>query len=206
MPTNEAAKTLILNAAQACYLRLGVSKTTASDIAEEAGISRATLYRRFPSHGDIFLAVLGRESLEMATVCENKLKHISDPAEHVIEGILCVLDEIVRRPLHSHLFTDSGGPWVLSQTMAAENLHEMCFQMLLAAPEMPKNPDPEARTQLAYLAEWILRILASYAITPSHMARSRDDMRVLLQTTLEPAIRAVLTRHSAGRPGAVAKG
>ena len=47
-----------LDAAAACYLRLGVAGTTATDIAREAGISRATLYRRYGSHEAIFLAVL----------------------------------------------------------------------------------------------------------------------------------------------------
>ena len=52
----------VLDAAASCYLRFGVAKTTAADIAQVVGISRATLYRRFGSHEAIFLAVLARES------------------------------------------------------------------------------------------------------------------------------------------------
>ena len=40
----------MLDAATSCYLRFGVDKTTAADIAKVAGISRATLYRRYGSH------------------------------------------------------------------------------------------------------------------------------------------------------------
>ncbi|MBT4522489.1 MAG: TetR/AcrR family transcriptional regulator [Halieaceae bacterium] len=181
----------ILNAAKACYLRMGVAKTTAADIACEAGISRATLYRRFPSHNDIFQAVLARDSWEMIEACEKALLGIDDPAEHVIEGILYVLDEIVRRPLHAHLFSESNGSWALSQTMAAENLHDMCVQMLLAMPGLRAGSDPTTETRIAFMGEWILRILTSYAIVPSHIARNRDEMRELLYTTLEPAIRAL---------------
>jgi AcrR family transcriptional regulator len=47
-----------LDAAAACYLALGVAKTTAADIARSVGISRAALYRRYGSHEAIFLAVL----------------------------------------------------------------------------------------------------------------------------------------------------
>ena len=50
----------VLDAAAGCYLTLGVTKTTASDIARAAGMSRATLYRRFGSHEAIFMAVLER--------------------------------------------------------------------------------------------------------------------------------------------------
>lgn len=192
MLTEDPAQTLILNAAKACYLHLGVAKTTAADIAREAGVSRATLYRRFPSHGEIFLAVLARDSWEMVADCEKRLSGIEDPAEHMIEGILYVLDEIVRRPLHAHLFTESSRSWVLSQTMAAENLHQMCLQMLHAMPGLNLSSSHDAETRVAYMAEWVLRTIISYAIAPSHVARNRDAMRELLRTTLEPSVRALL--------------
>lgn len=196
MAPEDPAQTLILNAAKACYLRVGVAKTTAADIAGEAGVSRATLYRRFPSHGEIFLAVLARDSWEMVADCEVKLAGIEDPAEHMIEGILFVLDEIVRRPLHAHLFTESSRSWVLSQTMAAENLHQMCLQMLHAMPGINFSSSHDAETRIAYMAEWVLRTIVSYAIAPSHIARNRDDMRELLRTTLEPSVRALLGNPS----------
>ena len=136
--------------------------------------------------------MLARDSWEMVADCEKRLAGIEDPAEHMIEGILYVLDEIVRRPLHAHLFTEPNGSWVLSQTMAAENLHGICVQLLGAMPGLNLPSSRDADTRIAYLAEWILRILASYAIAPSQLARNRDDMRELLRTTLEPAVRALL--------------
>ena len=70
----------VLDAAADCYLRLGVTKTTAADIASAAGISRATLYRRFGSHETIFMAVLERESVAMAAEASAHLTGVSDPA------------------------------------------------------------------------------------------------------------------------------
>src|ERR1700730_17328586 len=55
----------VLDAAASCYLRFGVAKTTAADIARAVGISRATLYRRFGSHEAIFLSVLAGELAAM---------------------------------------------------------------------------------------------------------------------------------------------
>jgi AcrR family transcriptional regulator len=43
-PTEEA----MLEAARACVLAVGVRRTTFSDVARRAGLSRMTLYRRFP--------------------------------------------------------------------------------------------------------------------------------------------------------------
>ena len=38
----------MLEAARACVLAVGVRRTTFSDVARRAGVSRMTLYRRFP--------------------------------------------------------------------------------------------------------------------------------------------------------------
>jgi len=71
----------VMDAAASCYLRFGVAKTTATDIAQAAGISRATLYRRFGTHESIFLAVLTRESAAMAVDAEVYLARFTDPLE-----------------------------------------------------------------------------------------------------------------------------
>src|ERR1051326_4952837 len=51
----------ILEAALALLLRQGYDKTTMSDIAEEAGVSRGVLYLHFQSKGSLFEALLSRE-------------------------------------------------------------------------------------------------------------------------------------------------
>lgn len=183
---------LVLNAAKACYLRLGVAKTTAADIAAEAGISRATVYRRFPSHEDIFIAVLARESMEMGELCTARLKGIVDPTEHVVEGMLIVLDEIPRRPLHAHLFREEASPWVINQTMPAEKLNSICASMLGDMPGLRLLPAGQSQRELEFLSEWILRTLISYAMVPSQSARNRDEMRQLLRSMLGPTVAAIL--------------
>jgi AcrR family transcriptional regulator len=200
---------LVLNAAKACYLRLGVAKTTAADIAAEAGVSRATVYRRFPSHEDIFIAVLARESLEMGETCSARLQGIEDPTEYVVEGMLIVLDEIPRRPLHAHLFLEEASPWVISQTMPAEKLHQICGSMMGDIPGLRLLPANRSKRDLEFLSEWILRTLISYAMVPSQTARNRDEMRELLRAMLGPTIAAILgsapAAKTAGKPRAVKK-
>jgi AcrR family transcriptional regulator len=192
MPSATNDQELVLNAAKACYLRLGVAKTTAADIAAEAGISRATVYRRFPSHEDIFIAVLARDSIEMGAVCAERLQNIDDPIDHIVEGMLIVLDEIPRRPLHAHLFREEASPWVINQTMPAEKLHSMCLRMLGDMPGLRLLPSNQSRKELDYLSEWILRTIISYAMVPSHHARNRDEMGQLLRTVLGPTITSIL--------------
>jgi AcrR family transcriptional regulator len=48
----------ILRAAQRLIRRKGVRETTLEDVAAEAGVGRATLFRRFPDRGALLLALL----------------------------------------------------------------------------------------------------------------------------------------------------
>jgi len=51
----------VLDAARACVLAVGVRRTTFSDVARRAGVSRMTLYRRFPDLETVLSALMTRE-------------------------------------------------------------------------------------------------------------------------------------------------
>jgi AcrR family transcriptional regulator len=51
----------LLDAARACVLAVGVRRTTVTDVARRAGVSRMTLYRRFPDLEGILAALMTRE-------------------------------------------------------------------------------------------------------------------------------------------------
>src|SRR3712207_1054015 len=51
----------LLDAARECVLAVGVPRTTFSDVARRAGVSRMTLYRRFPDLEALLAALMTRE-------------------------------------------------------------------------------------------------------------------------------------------------
>jgi AcrR family transcriptional regulator len=51
----------VLDAARACVLDVGFRRTTLTDVARRAGVSRMTLYRRYPALEGIFAALMTRE-------------------------------------------------------------------------------------------------------------------------------------------------
>lgn len=62
---DSVAENRVLDAARRCVDRWGLAKVTVDDVAAEAGVSRATLYRLFPGGKDIlFEALRGRELAE----------------------------------------------------------------------------------------------------------------------------------------------
>src|SRR5512141_804261 len=66
MSDNDERQQQILDAAEAVIIRLGYDKTTMSDIAEEAGASRGTVYLYFQGKEELFEALLYREYMQYA--------------------------------------------------------------------------------------------------------------------------------------------
>src|ERR1044072_2522120 len=58
---NRVADDVLLDAAIECVLAVGVRRTTLSDVARTAGVSRMTLYRRFPDVRGMLSALITRE-------------------------------------------------------------------------------------------------------------------------------------------------
>ncbi|SDN39015.1 TetR/AcrR family transcriptional regulator [Allokutzneria albata] len=60
-PANRVHDDTVLDAARECVLALGVRRTTLSEVARRAGVSRMTLYRRFPDVNSLLAALMTRE-------------------------------------------------------------------------------------------------------------------------------------------------
>jgi len=186
----------ILDAAASCYLRLGVGKTTAADIAREVGISRATLYRRHGSHEAIFLAVLTRESEEMAAAARMHLADVSDPSARILEGMLFAIGEIQRRPVHAAVFGGDSAAWAATQAIREEALRRIGDAGVrpMLAPALADGTLTEEA--MADLSDWIMRILISFAAVPGEGGRHPDEIRRQLSTWFLPAFDHLVTNSS----------
>jgi AcrR family transcriptional regulator len=190
----------VFDAAASCYLRFGVAKTTAADIARAVGISRATLYRRFGSHEAIFLSVLARESAAMAADAEIHLAGVEDPAERILEGMMFAIQEIGGRPVHAAVFGGDSAAWAATQAIHVEALRhigEAGVRPLLASALADGSVSEQEMTDLI---DWILRILISYAAVPGAGGRQPDEIRRQLSEWFLPAFAA---RVGGGRQQAV---
>jgi len=186
-----------LDAAAACYLHYGVQKTTAANIAAQAGMSRATLYRRYGGRETILLALLTRESQAMAVDAELHLAHVDDPAERMVEGMIFAIAEIRRRPVHAAVFTSERAGWAATQAVslaALRQLGESGIRPLLGPAPSPGSPGAQLMEDLV---DWILRILISYAVMPGEVDLTVDDIRRQLTTLFLPAFERLLARRAA---------
>jgi AcrR family transcriptional regulator len=189
----------VLDAAAACYLRFGVGKTTATDIAQAVGISRATLYRRFGSHEAIFLALLTRESAAMAADAEVHLARVKDPSERILEGMMFSIKEIGRRPVHAAVFGGDSVAWAATQAIHVEALRRIGEAGVRPLLDSALADGSVSERDMMDLVDWILRILISYAVVPGAGGRRPVEVRRQLAAWFLPAFEVRLRGMSSGR-------
>lgn len=186
----------VLDAAADCYLRLGVTKATAADIARAAGISRATLYRRFGGQEAIFMAVLERESEAMVVEARAHLGTMADPAARLIESIMFSISAIRKRPVHAAIFTGESAAWAARRAIRVEALRRLSEGGLRLMMSTVTDPAPGRAAmsdeQIEDLADWILRILMSYAAVPGPGDREPAEIRRQLTSWFLPAVQPFL--------------
>ncbi|MCW3040030.1 MAG: transcriptional regulator, TetR family [Solirubrobacterales bacterium] len=64
-PALDPADGALLDAARACVMAVGMKRTTLTDVARRAGVSRMTVYRRFPDVEALLQALMTREFLSV---------------------------------------------------------------------------------------------------------------------------------------------
>lgn len=69
LPIEFAPRKTILRESEALFYRYGYSKTTTEDIAKESGVSKRTLYEKYPKKSDIALSVLVQAARDLKGLC-----------------------------------------------------------------------------------------------------------------------------------------
>ncbi len=98
MPENDQRQQQILDAAASVIVRLGYDKTTMSDIAEEAGASRGTVYLYFQGKEELFEELLYREYLQYTQTWLEQIE--ADPRGGTVGGFYrATFHAVNRHPL-----------------------------------------------------------------------------------------------------------
>ena len=97
-----------LDAAERCFARFGIAKTSMDDVAQEAGFSRTTLYRYFRDRESLIVASVKQRVEASAGPMREQLCAIEPFAKRLEEGIVRDVRRARRDPILGSLLTVNG--------------------------------------------------------------------------------------------------
>jgi AcrR family transcriptional regulator len=89
----------ILDAARATVLDFGVRRTTVSEVARRSGLSRMTVYRRYPDGESLIRALMTREFGELLDEAMAALDDGTPGRERVVGAAVTTLERLMTHPL-----------------------------------------------------------------------------------------------------------
>lgn len=89
----------ILDAAVEAASLHGIGRMSVADVAKRAGLSRPTVYKRFPSKDALVRAAVEREARTIVARVLKAIEGITDPREALAGGLLAALHLVREHPL-----------------------------------------------------------------------------------------------------------
>lgn len=90
----EDKRELLLDASERAFCRLGFARTTMAALAEEAGVTRPTVYSYFPSKDEVFVALADRVRREFLALQEQAVS--DSPLETIEAALYAYLEAFIR--------------------------------------------------------------------------------------------------------------
>jgi len=180
---------VLLDAAEQCFARFGLRKTTMEDVARAGGVSRATLYRYFKNRDELLLGVVEREARATAEIIKTRLEGIDHPGEHLVEGFIATLDEIPKHPTLAMVVDPDSAGMTSRLVLNSERLANIALEIMLPVMQPAQERGLlRDNVDVAAMIEWIYRLLSSYLAVPSATASNREELKQQLRAMLLPAI------------------
>ena len=192
-PTDARAGTRdrLLAATERCLRRTGIRRTTMTEIATEAGLSRALLYQHFPDKASLVVAALARTDEAFWADAHDRVAAADGIAARVAEAVRLSRS---RRPGALLLQLKEDEPEAFAATVGT-GLREMMPAMALfwhGYLESARTAgDVRADLDIGRAAEWIMRLVLSLVTVPGHAVDADDpaSVRRYLDEFLVPSLR-----------------
>lgn len=186
--TRVVSEERVLDAALRCIARWGMAKTTLDDVAREAGISRATVYRLFPGGKDGLMDAVARgETTRFFAAVAARMAEADTLEDTLVGGMAEAGRRIVG---HSALqFLMAHEPEAVLPRLAFAKLDEvLAAAARVSAPYLGRWLDDDTALRAS---EWAARLVLSYACTPgeSHVDIADEaSVRRLVRSFVLPGL------------------
>ena len=187
LPTEDSdARRRIVDAARVIVRATG-SPPTVAEVADALSVSRATVYRYYPSAEALLLAAASDGLESFLNDIADGLSSVEDPEHAVVEGIASTLEEIGRRTEVALVLgprRGGAGPREMTSAVAVE----LGRNVLESAPVDWDAAGYRSADDLDALAEFMLRILQSLVVDPGNPPLTGDRLRAYLHRWVGPAV------------------
>ncbi|MEW2448209.1 TetR/AcrR family transcriptional regulator [Streptomyces parvulus] len=193
---NPSDNDAVLDAVRDCVMAVGVRRTTMTDVARRAGVSRMTLYRRWPDVRSLVGDLMTREWIAVATGA------IPDPVTgggtraRVVAGMVAGVEAFRAHPLFRKIVDVDPElllPYVLDRRGASQ---EALLGLLTDALGQGHADGSVRRAHPARQARSVLLVVQSFALSLRTMTDEDDaeltsaaflaELRAILERTLTP--------------------
>ncbi|ORL15987.1 TetR/AcrR family transcriptional regulator [Prescottella equi] len=183
------ARTAILAAAESCFARYGIAKTTMEDVAKAASMSRATVYRYFADREALVAESVVRRARARIDAARQFISGWPTIEERLVEGI-CQdirrghLDPMVNRLVSPEEMSLS--VQLLNKSGRAVDLTHELWGPVLA--EEQKAGNIRRDLDLRLVSEWIAELEIMYISRYGTADEALDRIREKLRTFVVPAL------------------
>jgi AcrR family transcriptional regulator len=180
----------LIDAAETCFEVRGVAKTTMSNVASVAGVSRTTLYKRFAVMEDVLQAVFMREFDRFEERLQTRLRPLADPAQRLVEIVVATAENVpdnagLARLLEGPRSRTEDMAWAAGRRALNERVEAMIGKPL---DELADQGRLRVGVDRPELVEWIRRVGNSLGVFPQPQQRTYRERREFVARFLLPSI------------------
>lgn len=185
------ARERLIAAAERCFCRYGVSKTTIEDVAVEAQVGRGTVYRYFDGRDALLVAVLMKQSQRLYDDLGAVMVRKESFGDMLVEVIIETLAAHRSDPVLQRMLGSEAGVMAfdtkLHSAVYLESAETFLRPHYEAAAQRGEIPDGITLTDVV---EWTLRIFVSFLTIEGIRGDDPGHERRLLQQLLAPVFTA----------------
>src|SRR5262245_27842625 len=162
---NRVADDVLLDAALECVLAVGVRRTTLSDVARTAGVSRMTLYRRFPDVRGMLTGLITREFGRILGAATEAAREEATARAQLVVASVHMLRALAADPLmHAVIERDAEllGPYIFERIGSSQRMIEEYLYAQLAVGHADGSIRP---AELKVQARTIFLLLQPYVVS-----------------------------------------
>ncbi len=177
----------IVVAAAAEFAEVGVRRTSVDEVARRAGVSRSTLYRRFPNKEALLLAVATSLYLDGMQALEASIVGL-DPKEAIAEAFAVGAQMILRdRLMHRLVIDDAEIKAIMSSSVSAMFIDVVTARTVRALRRVgATRPDDELHEAVEIVVRLVISLLESPATDQTR--REPEYVRAFARRHLAPMI------------------